>query len=57
LNTKCPECDGDIDVPDDVVLGEILPCPDCGLEFEVHKVNEEHVELKVAEVEGEDWGE
>ncbi|MEM2905719.1 MAG: alpha-aminoadipate/glutamate carrier protein LysW/ArgW [Candidatus Bathyarchaeia archaeon] len=57
MNARCPECDGAIEVPDDVVLGEILPCPDCGTEFEVFKVDNGHVELKVAEVEGEDWGE
>jgi len=54
---KCPECDGNIDVPDDVVLGEIVPCPDCGVEFEVFKAQGDDVELRVAEVEGEDWGE
>lgn len=57
MNTKCPECEGEIEVPDDVILGEILPCPDCGLEYEVFRVNGGFVELKVAEVEGEDWGE
>jgi len=57
VNARCPECDGKIEVPDDVVLGEILPCPDCGTEFEVYKANNGHVELRVSEVEGEDWGE
>lgn len=54
---KCPECEGGINVPDDVVLGEIVSCPDCGQEFEVHGIKGGDVELKPAEVEGEDWGE
>ncbi|MEM2926077.1 MAG: alpha-aminoadipate/glutamate carrier protein LysW/ArgW [Candidatus Bathyarchaeia archaeon] len=57
MKVKCPECDGNINVPDDAVLGEIVSCPDCGQEFEIHKIQGSHVELKPAEVEGEDWGE
>jgi hypothetical protein len=34
-----------------------VSCPGCGLDFEVHRLEGEKVELKEAEVEGEDWGE
>jgi alpha-aminoadipate carrier protein LysW len=54
---KCPECDADIEVPEDAISGEIVSCPDCGLDLEV-KIDEEGlVSLKPAEIEGEDWGE
>jgi alpha-aminoadipate carrier protein LysW len=54
---KCPNCDADIKIPSDVIKGEILSCPDCGLEVEVTEIKRDKVEVKVAEIEGEDWGE
>lgn len=54
---KCPECDADIDVPEDVISGEIVSCPDCGLDLEVKMDESGSVNLKPAEIEGEDWGE
>ncbi|MFQ6134746.1 MAG: alpha-aminoadipate/glutamate carrier protein LysW/ArgW [Nitrososphaerales archaeon] len=55
--TRCTECDGEIKVPDDVVVGEIITCPDCGTDFEVSEVKEKGVSIKHAETVGEDWGE
>jgi len=54
---KCPECDGDVEVPNDVLVGEILCCPDCGLELEVQEIQGDQVKVAKAEIEGEDWGE
>jgi len=54
---KCPNCDADIKIPPDVIKGEILSCPDCGLEVEVTEMKGGKVEVRVAEIEGEDWGE
>ena len=54
---RCPECDAEINVPDDVVSGEIVSCPDCGLDLEVKFDGSGSISLKPAEVEGEDWGE
>ncbi|MEM2128415.1 MAG: hypothetical protein QXO54_02980 [Candidatus Methanomethylicaceae archaeon] len=56
MKLKCPECDGDIEVKE-VIEGEILSCNDCGAELEVNKKKDGSIELKVAESEGEDWGE
>lgn len=56
MNMKCSECDAEIDVPDDAVSGEIVTCPDCGLNYEVVK-EEDRVTLKPAESMSEDWGE
>jgi alpha-aminoadipate carrier protein LysW len=44
-------------VPDDVVVGEIITCPDCGSDFEVFRLHEKEIEIKPAETVGEDWGE
>jgi alpha-aminoadipate carrier protein LysW len=56
LKGKCPECDATIDVPDDAVDGEILTCDECGSDIEVLKSGEK-IQLKKAELKGEDWGE
>ncbi len=57
MKAKCEECEGQINVPKDVVVGEIVTCPDCGLDYEVVEVSGDNVMLKAAETSGEDWGE
>jgi alpha-aminoadipate carrier protein LysW len=42
-------------LPDDVMEGEIVQCPDCGVELEVTSVEPPQVEM--APEEEEDWGE
>ncbi|MEM2955814.1 MAG: lysine biosynthesis protein LysW [Nitrososphaerales archaeon] len=46
-----------MDLPDDVTKGEIVTCPDCGLDFEVYEASSDGISLKRAESIGEDWGE
>jgi len=46
-----------LDIPDDVISGEIVSCPDCGMDYEVRIKKEGEIELLPAEIEGEDWGE
>lgn len=53
---ECQECGADISVPEDVVVGEIITCPDCGGEYEITSKVEGSLELKPAERVGEDWG-
>lgn len=57
MNEKCPECYAELDIPDDVISGEIVSCPDCGMDYEVRMKEGEEIELIPAEIEGEDWGE
>ena len=57
MNIECKDCGGKINVPEDVVVGEIVSCPDCGGEFEVASNSEGKIDLKPAESVGEDWGE
>ena len=54
LNANCPECDAEIEL-EDVVQGEIVVCPDCGVDLEVTKLNP--ITLDLAPMEEEDWGE
>ncbi len=50
----CPECDAEI-VLNDVMEGEIVDCPECGVELEVTGV--EPLTFDIAPEEEEDWGE
>lgn len=56
MKTQCQECGAEINVPDDMMIGEILTCPDCGGDFELASKSEAKLELKPAETVGEDWG-
>jgi alpha-aminoadipate carrier protein LysW len=49
------ECGAQLELESDVLLGEILECPDCGVELEVVELNPLVIEL-APEIE-EDWGE
>lgn len=51
----CPECSADINLAAGTVQGEILVCPDCGVDLEVVSINPPAVDL--APMEDEDWGE
>jgi len=52
---ECPECAVSVPLADDVLQGEIVQCPDCGLELEV--VRGDGISLRPAPEEEEDWGE
>lgn len=54
-SVNCPECDAEIGLEPSTELGEILVCPDCGVDLEVVSINPAAVEL--APMEQEDWGE
>lgn len=57
MKTKCEECEAEISVPDDAVVGEIVSCRECGSDYEVVELGSNSVSLKAAETIGEDWGE
>lgn len=52
---SCPECAGTVDVIANTEVGEIIPCPDCGVELEIRSL--EPVTFEVAPQVEEDWGE
>ena len=52
--SECPECAGELTL-DQVELGEILVCDDCGGELEVRSL--EPLSITLAPQEAEDWGE
>ena len=54
-STECLECGGTLALGDDVIVGEIAQCPDCGVEMEVLGTSPLHIG-RAPEVQ-EDWGE
>lgn len=50
----CPECEGTLSLSN-VMQGEIVVCPDCGVDLEVTAL--EPIALTLAPQEAEDWGE
>lgn len=51
----CPECDAEMDIPNDAMENELLSCPDCGSELEIMSLDP--IELELAPEVEEDWGE
>jgi len=56
MNIECKDCGAQITVTQDSMVGEIITCPDCGADFEITHRKGELIEIKVAELVGEDWG-
>ena len=52
---ECPVCGGEVPTEAEVVIGELLTCPDCGSELEVLEVSP--LKLGEAPETEEDWGE
>lgn len=55
FNVVCPECEAEVTLDSGTEAGEIIVCPDCGVDLEVISVNPAAVQL--APMEQEDWGE
>lgn len=51
----CPECGATIPLSADAEVGEIIVCPDCGVDLEITSLDPPAVAL--APIEQEDWGE
>ena len=51
----CPECESEISLENGTIVGEIIVCPDCGVDLEVMSL--EPVQVELAPMEEEDWGE
>ena len=53
--TECPVCGAELHLSDDLVVGELLECDDCGSELEVTGLKP--VTVAEAPEAEEDWGE
>jgi alpha-aminoadipate/glutamate carrier protein LysW len=52
---SCPECAAQVTLDAGTEVGEIIVCPDCGVDLEVTVLEPAAVQL--APMEQEDWGE
>lgn len=52
---SCPECAAEISLDKGTEAGEIIVCPDCGVDLEV--ISLDPAEVQLAPMEQEDWGE
>ena len=57
MSVKCKDCGAVLEIPNDAVQGEIIGCPDCGLDYAVVKDKSSSLRLQQIIIEGEDWGE
>ena len=55
LTAACPVCEAELSLPTDAVVGEVVPCYDCGAELDVETL--EPLALIEAPEVAEDWGE
>jgi len=55
FTTTCPECAAEVTLEAGTEVGEIIVCPDCGVDLEVTALDPAAVQL--APMEQEDWGE
>lgn len=55
MTSACPECDARVLMTTDVEVGEIVTCPECGVDLEV--TGTDPLRLELAPPEEEDWGE
>ena len=53
----CMDCGANLDVPNDSLIGEIIGCPDCGLDYVIAEDESGSKQLTELLIEGEDWGE
>ncbi|OWP56018.1 MAG: lysine biosynthesis protein LysW [Thermoplasmatales archaeon B_DKE] len=57
MKIECNTCGGQISTPDDSIVGELVGCKDCGVEYEIVSINGNQIQLQAAESIKEDWGE
>lgn len=52
--SECPVCGAQLELAEDVLVGELIECEDCGSELEV--VGTDPLQLEEAPEAEEDWG-
>ena len=55
--TLCKTCGSEIEIPSDVLDGEIISCPTCGVRYVIKIKGEGNIELEEFKGEVEDYGE
>lgn len=57
LQTNCPICDAQVNLPDNTEESEIITCSECSNRVVVENINNKNITLAEAPEIEEDWGE
>ena len=57
MSITCVYLGASVSIPDDVISGEIIGCPECGLDYVVVDDGSGSLSIQELMIEGEDWGE
>ncbi|MBN1682067.1 lysine biosynthesis protein [Candidatus Bathyarchaeota archaeon] len=57
MTITCTECGSEVEIDTNVIDGEIISCPICGIDHVVIVDASGLISLKELTIEGEDWGE
>ena len=52
-----PSCCYEFELGGGTIVGELVPCPDCGVDLEITKIEGDKAIVEIAEMTEEDWGE
>ena len=53
---ECPSCFFDFEIGEAIIEGELISCPDCGVDLEVTLISGERASVVLAEMTNETWG-
>ena len=57
VKCECPACYFEFNLDEGTIVGEVIPCPDCGVDLEIKEIENGNAIVEVAEMTEEDWGE
>ena len=57
VKVECPSCFYEFELDAETIVGELVPCPDCGTDLEITKIEGDKAIVEIAEMTEEDWGE
>lgn len=57
MKVECEECLAVFDVSEDIIVGEVVTCPECGSDLEIIEISGNSAKTRKVQLSGEDWGE
>ena len=57
MSQQCTECGAELIIPSNMEKGDILSCPDCGVDYVIELAESGCIQAREINLEEEDWGE
>lgn len=57
VKCECPACYFEFELDEGTIVGEVIPCSDCGADLEITSIENGIAIAEAAEMTEEDWGE